>query len=46
MSTCEHCKDGIVSQGESIKKVCEYCAGTGKAVDGEVTASAPVKDDE
>ncbi len=29
-SQCENCKDGIVSQGESIKKVCPVCKGTGK----------------
>lgn len=29
-STCENCKEGLVSQGESIKKVCPVCKGTAK----------------
>ena len=28
-SQCPECKEGIVSQGESIKKVCQVCKGTG-----------------
>ena len=26
---CYNCKEGLVSQGESIKTVCEVCKGTG-----------------
>ncbi len=37
-SQCEACKDGIVSQGESIKKVCAECKGTGK-IESESVAS-------
>jgi len=44
---CENCGgEGLVHQGESIKKVCESCAGTGKSIDSVVTASEPVEVEE
>ena len=31
---CEVCKgEGLVHQGESIKKTCDVCKGTGKSVE-------------
>lgn len=31
MNKCPKCIDGLVHQGESIKKTCALCSGTGKA---------------
>jgi DnaJ-class molecular chaperone len=37
---CENCGgEGLILQGESIKFTCSPCAGTGKAISSEVSAS-------
>lgn len=33
MQDCKDCVEGIVSQGESIKKVCDTCHGIGKVAE-------------
>lgn len=33
MSKCDICSDGIIYTGESIKKVCHNCGGTGKIIE-------------
>lgn len=40
---CGVCQgEGLVHQGESISKLCGSCAGTGKSVSSEVSASEEV----
>lgn len=43
---CEKCIEGLVAQGESIKRICSDCAGTGKVDDHVYEAAVEIRENQ